>query len=1070
MSAPILDAEAVLGDLRQFQRATADWVYERMFDENDPAHRFLVADEVGLGKTHVAKGVVAKVIEHLGAVGDRRHDIVYVCSNAAIARQNLRKLVPRGIEPIDNVERLTMLPTADLNASGVNLLAITPGTSLQFGHSTGKMSERALAYTFLREAWGSDSFSKKRARWIFWEGAPKQGDEALKKYVMQYDWRIRDAVPAFVEELDLLDASRAQDGRQSLREAFDELVDGLAYQRSFPSELKRQRREFIGDVRRAMATVGIQMLEPDLVILDEFQRFKDLLEPADDSWAAQLARRLFTHRDSASGRHTKTLLLSATPYRMYTLSDEEGEDHYRDFVSTASFLLDDEERVDRLQIGLRELRLALTKPGGLDRAEEMCRRVETQLRTVMSRTERLAATPDRSGMLVERQSEVRLHRSDVEAYRVVGDLAEAVGHHQPTEYWKSSPYLVNFMEGYKLKQGIQELARHEDHQLDQLSEPGPGRLDWDAVDTFEPIDPENGRLRWLLDDLEVHGAFEVLWIPASMPYYAGSAAYERAHTEGLTKRLVFSGWTVVPKAVSALVSYEAERRVFSGRKGLRYTAPYRARGGQRLDFGTDRQTGRADSMNSLLLLWPSPTLAELGDPRPFAGRRLSHTEVEREIEARIAEVLAPLKELEDSSSSGVDQRWYWAAPLLLDGERHPAAVDDWFGFNGVDECWTGGSPAGGFLRHLDEAWALVSDESPGLGRMPADLAVVLARVALGSPSVCAYRSIRSVAGTGVTSAHTLGAAARASWGFRTYFNGPDVTALVDQHHARDNVPYWQLVIEHGIAGNLQAMLDEHAHILRDWLGFVTVDDDNRKDLAVALGQKIHEALEIRTTTHRVDVPRRENGSVVLDQHGMRCRFAVPFGTHRMEDGGEARVESVSTGFNSPFWPFVLTSTSVGQEGLDFHLWCHAVVHWNLPGNPVDLEQREGRVHRYKGHAVRRNLAHQLANYDLDPSTDVWEQLYEAGRSEDSEMVPLWICNDGPARIERLVPVLPFSRDAAHLPRLRQTLAAYRLAMGQPRQEELVEFLTRTLPPDEIDEVVRRLRIDLTPPMKGEAGS
>ena len=48
-------------------------------------------------------------------------------------------------------------------------------------------------------------------------------------------------------------------------------------------------------------------------------------------------------------------------------------------------------------------------------------------------------------------------------------------------------------------------------------------------------------------------------------------------------------------------------------------------------------------------------------------------------------------------------------------------------------------------------------------------------------------------------------------------------------------------------------------------------------------------------------------------------------------------------FNSPFWPFVLTSTSVGQEGLDFHLYCHAVVHWNLPSNPVDLEQREGRV-------------------------------------------------------------------------------------------------------------------------------
>jgi ERCC4-related helicase len=65
---------------------------------------------------------------------------------------------------------------------------------------------------------------------------------------------------------------------------------------------------------------------------------------------------------------------------------------------------------------------------------------------------------------------------------------------------------------------------------------------------------------------------------------------------------------------------------------------------------------------------------------------------------------------------------------------------------------------------------------------------------------------------------------------------------------------------------------------------------------------------------------------------------------------------VIAAFNSPFWPFVLASTSVGQEGLDFHHYSHAVVHWNIPANPVDLEQREGRVHRYQGHAVRRNVA------------------------------------------------------------------------------------------------------------------
>src|ERR671920_2513473 len=100
-----------------------------------------------------------------------------------------------------------------------------------------------------------------------------------------------------------------------------------------------------------------------------------------------------------------------------------------------------------------------------------------------------------------------------------------------------------------------------------------------------------------------------------------------------------------------------------------------------------------------------------------------------------------------------------------------------------------------------------------------------------------------------------------------------------------------------------------------------------------------------------------------------------------------RDDVVRRSFNSPFWPFVLCSTSVGQEGLDFHQFCHAVVHWNLPSNPVDLEQREGRVHRYKGHAVRRNLAARFGSEALR-SADVWSSLFELGcadrRAGDTE--------------------------------------------------------------------------------------
>ena len=51
----------------------------------------------------------------------------------------------------------------------------------------------------------------------------------------------------------------------------------------------------IGEIRSIMARVGIASLQPDLVVLDEFQRFKDLLQPEPDNFAADLAHRLFDY-------------------------------------------------------------------------------------------------------------------------------------------------------------------------------------------------------------------------------------------------------------------------------------------------------------------------------------------------------------------------------------------------------------------------------------------------------------------------------------------------------------------------------------------------------------------------------------------------------------------------------------------------------------------------------------------------------------------------------------------------------------------------------------------------------
>ena len=81
------DPQPLLSTLKPFQRATVEYVIGRF---KAGAQRFLVADEVGLGKTRVAQGVISVLLSQLS--DGERADIIYVCSNAAIARQNLQIL------------------------------------------------------------------------------------------------------------------------------------------------------------------------------------------------------------------------------------------------------------------------------------------------------------------------------------------------------------------------------------------------------------------------------------------------------------------------------------------------------------------------------------------------------------------------------------------------------------------------------------------------------------------------------------------------------------------------------------------------------------------------------------------------------------------------------------------------------------------------------------------------------------------------------------------------------------------------------------------------------------------
>ncbi len=1038
-------ADAVLSGLKDFQRRTVDYVFNRLYGE-DSTTRFLVADEVGLGKTLVARGLIARVLEHLQDKVERV-DVIYVCSNAAIATQNVNRLNVSGQQEFALASRLTFLPmqVQQLANNKVNFISFTPGTTFDLKSRGGRVEERALIYKMLR---GSEwdvgrglmnmlqATVQKRDNWKWWvkHWSPTIDDELTEAFRTKVN-----GDPEFVGRLN------------ACCETF------RRFRKHVPWSESNERYELLGELRYRLAQTCLHALEPDLVILDEFQRFKDLLDGDDD--AALLARALFSYPEA------RTLLLSATPYKMLSLDHEQDDDHYPDFLRTLSFLFQDEDAVADLRHEIQEYRnqlFALT--GGDHTAITLARdRLQQSLMRVMCRTERVGMTQRLDAMLVEPPRKAPLHAGDLDHAATVDRAARAVGAREPIEYWKSSPYLLNFLKHYELRRRIDEVADAPPEELVEALRNADGHiLENGMFEEYQTIDPACARMRVLFSDTLDKGMWQLLWMPPALPYSQPAGAY--ADVGDVTKALVFSAWNVVPDAIAAICSYEAERRMMEGfGKSVKHSELYdRLKPLLRFAKGRD---DRLTGMPVVAWLLPSTKLASVIDPLVVALKEGNHEPVTSD--ALVAAAESRCKALIDLLPKGgpgtrADERWYWAAPAMLEEETNVIA------WAGSQEGWVAAEedhdPGTRFRDHLDQ----LIDAAKGdlnLGPQPTDLARVLAEMAVAAPGICALRALQRVAPDLEADNHNLlSAAARVASGFRTLFNLPETIALL-RGSGEDS--YWRRTLQYGIEGNIQAVLDEQVHVLVEQLGLADHGDGERVE---GISQCLADSLSIRTAQIRIDELKANGETIERSDFNTRCRFALRFGDLRDDrDSTLARADIVREAFNSPFRPFVLASTSIGQEGLDFHTWCHAVVHWNLPSNPVDLEQREGRVHRYKGHAVRKNIAEHYGLAGLqewDGDGDPWEFLFCRAKNErhpgSSDLVPFWVYEEGSARVERRVPLIPFSREVGQLDRLKRSLALYRLVFGQPRQEDLLAHISENVELSDAEQMTTSWRISLQP--------
>jgi hypothetical protein len=344
---------------------------------------------------------------------------------------------------------------------------------------------------------------------------------------------------------------------------------------------------------------------------------------------------------------------------------------------------------------------------------------------------------------------------------------------------------------------------------------------------------------------------------------------------------------------------------------------------------------------------------------------------------------------------------------------------------------------------------------------------------MGSPAVCALRLF------GIDDPESLPFSVMLAKTIVNRFNQQESIAIVELSYG-SHEPHWKNVLQYCVDGNIQAMLDEFAHILIDDNGLRYVDQHERSS---RLCERMSTAINTHTASYNVDTfqkfrarimrtEKKNTGSSEDDKRfiKMRSGYAAGFYETKGSDKILQRKESLRLAFNSPFRPFVLATTSIGQEGLDFHFYCRKIMHWNLPGNPIDLEQREGRINRYKCLAIRQNVGKRYGSILFKEK--IWDEMFEKANQEERkdanpELIPFWCLNpdhDALVKIERIVPMYPLSQDQPKYERLIKILSLYRLSLGHARQEELIDYVLG----QNIDEnVLKQLFINLSPYYKGQ---
>lgn len=976
------------------------------FRRSGGSKRFLVADEVGLGKTVVAQQIIQQL------AGKERHSafvVYYITNGQRVAHQNRGRLVDFLAPAMQKIalskaDRLNVIPLYDAPKPPIALYALTPGTSFP-GKTTrlhaGRKEERAFLTALLGRAYPHlvRRFPDNTMR----RNVTSDWDELVRRYRAPVAALPRSFVRAF---------------KAALIEQF-----GAPIKVNLPKESKRETPgRFVGRLRRALAHTVLIAHPPDLVILDEFQRYREMLSTENRS--DPLIRALFGQK----GLHQPALLLlSATPYKLFAtrLEENRGAEANQEFFDLLEFLggdrganLKSEAQAAFAQFGRVILSIAKNHGSTEDKARLVVEAstlrdgLQGMLAPYISRMER-EPTSDDSARTQELNAS--LDPADIRAFRHLAASFKPEHAWFALPFWLSVPLPAQAL-GLRYMAWRDATIRHDASLV---------KLTVDARNSYAlPRSWPNPKLR-ALEPVTSTESLALPWVAPSVSWWPLRGAWAKIEHE--SKLLLFSRFKSTPQSVAALTSLRVEARYLSREGG--YEKTWKTR---RLQAGPNR-------LPIVALFHPSPFLIFATDPVVSFGSTLPRDAVRTQL-------TKALKALNVEIIKGPGKRSTRRKPLwvLL------SALEQMAGYGSLTKtAWKSAAVNDTRLLKLLDDWH-VKREIEWISRRELD---DLVAAAMSSPGVIAGRSLVRHFPQALSPQYFMEAVRLAWHGLRSYLDNPVFWARLP---AGKPVQVLQRAC---LDGNLEAVLDEHFWMRRQSL----------PTGARALAQDLEEALSVSTgafSLHSVNRAKRPRIRV-------RCHVAVPFGSTEEDDrrtsgvaGEQApRSDEIRNAFNSPFWPHVLATTSVGQEGLDFHTWCSRILHWDLCSSPLELEQREGRIQRFGGLAVRRRLG-ELQDSDLMQSGAVkkhcslWDRVEKLANErylDRSGLAPWWVLKG--AAVSRFVFNLPQSRDLEKFKLLKEQRLIYRLALGQPNQEDMVEFLAKG--GAELSAVLTPLALDLS---------